>query len=66
MVAKSGVNESGAVESIDDVGVVGEEALTDGERFVESSFADETEDGIGEVVEFVEIVVVEDELVRHR
>lgn len=66
MVAESGVNEGGAVESVDDVGVVGEEALTDGERFVESSFADEAEDGIGEVVEVVEAVVVESDPVLYR
>ena len=62
MIAESGVDERGAVESIDDVREFGEESVTGGECVVEAALADENEDGVGEVVEAV--VVVEDESVR--
>ena len=53
VMAHLGVDHGGALEAVDDVRELGEQASADGEGFVEMSFVGEIDGGVGELSESV-------------
>ena len=56
VMAHLGVDHGGALEPVDDIRELGQQARADGEGFVESSFVGEIDGGVGKVIEPVVVV----------